>query len=394
MTTAAPAKRTGRKRGHGEGTIYQRPDGLWSAQVSLPDGKRKTVYAKTRKEVQDKLTATLSDVRQGLPVPTRQTTVGQFLDTWLTEVIKPRLRWTTYRSYEQNVRNHITPVLGKVKLADLAAPQIQSFLNTKQTAGLSPRSVQYIHDILRGALNQAVDWNLIPRNPIERARRPRAERFQAPTLTPDDARAVLDAVRCDRLEAVVTVALAVGLRQGEALGLTWADVNFDAGTITVNRQLQRVAGEYQRLETKSRESRRQIPLPASVIEGLRGHRIRQLEERLALGARWKGNPFDLVFTTTVGTPLDGVKVTRRFQDRLDRAGLRHLRFHDLRHGAASLLLAQGVHPRVVMEMLGHSQISLTLGTYSHVMPSLTREAADRMNDLIAGVAEAPRAQLQ
>lgn len=385
------SERTGRKRGNAEGSIRQRPkDGLWEARVSLPNGTRKSLYGKTRAEVARKLTEARRTLDQGLTMPTSRLTLAGFATQWLTETIQPSCRPKTYRSYEQQVRNHIVPALGTVKLADLTPLRIQRFLNAKRDAGaLSPRSVKMLHEILHNMLGHAHRLGYIGVNPLadKRVPAPRAPRRQVKALSPNDARAVLAAVRGERLEALVTVALAVGLRQGEALGLTWADVESETGTLTVNRQLQRVKGAWQLDEVKSETGRRQIPLPAAVVEALRAHKVRQLEERLGAGARWKGAPWDLVFPTSIGTLLDGVRVTHRFGELLGRAGL-EMTFHDLRHGAASLLLAQGVPARVVMEILGHSDIRLTLGTYSHVLPALTREAADRMNTAIWGDASA------
>jgi integrase len=178
------------------------------------------------------------------------------------------------------------------------------------------------------------------------------------------------------------LALAAGLRQGEALGLHWQDVDLDAGTLRVRVALQRLEGRgLQTVEPKTARSRRSIALPPQVIESLRAHKSRQAQERLLAGSRWQDSGF--VFTTATGTPLEGSSVTHRFQKLLRRAGLPHLRFHDLRHACASLLLAQGVHPRVVMETLGHSQISLTMNTYSHVIPALQRDATERMDAILA-----------
>ena len=189
---------------------------------------------------------------------------------------------------------------------------------------------------------------------------PRAPRAEVAHMTPTQARTFLDAVHGDRLEALYTVAVALGLRQGEILGLRWTDVDLDASTITVSQALQRVSGQLAFVEPKSRRSRRTIPMPPTVARSLRAHRRLQLEERLTGGPEW--NEHDLVFMSTSGTPLDGRNLTRRFQAALRRAGLPRMRFHDMRHTCASLLLAQGVQPRVVMETLGHSQIGLTLDT--------------------------------
>ncbi len=267
-------------------------------------------------------------------------------------------------------------------LADVTPSRIQTLMNAKLAEGLNPRTVTYIRDVLSHALNQAVRWNMLPRNVAPLVKAPKAVKREMTVFTPEQARAFLDAVRGDRLEALYTVALALGLRQGEALGLTWADVDFDAGTITVKHQLQRIAGKLTLTEPKSRASRRTIQAPAVVLDALRQHRRRQLEERLALGGDWQDS--GLVFTTAKGTPLDDSNLRRLFLAALRTAGLPRLRFHDLRHSAASLLLAQGVPARMIMELLGHSQITLTLGTYSHILPQLSRETAEKMNAILTG----------
>ena len=195
-------------------------------------------------------------------------------------------------------------------------------------------------------------------------------------MTPEQARTFLDSVRGKRLEALYTVALALGLRQGEALALRWTDIDMEAGNVTVRAGLQRQGGKLVLVEPKTPRSRRTIAAPPIVVAALRSHRSRQLQDRLAAGSEWQD--LDFVFCTQAGGPLDSRNVTRDFQRALTKAGLPHMRFHDLRHSCASLLLAQGVHPRVVMETLGHSQIALTMNTYSHVIPALQREAADRM----------------
>ncbi len=234
----------------------------------------------------------------------------------------------------------------------------------------------------RQALGQAERWGLVTRNVARLAEPPRVPRRDVRPLTPDQARIFLDAIRGERLEALYIVALGVGLRQGQILGLGWEDVDLEGSVLTVRHALQRVDGRLVLVEPKSATSRRVVALPAFVREALRAHRTRQLHDRLLAGSRWHDDPRALVFTTTVGTPLDGIAVTRRFQAHLAGAGLRRQRFHDLRHACASLLLAQGVSPRVVMETLGHSQISLTLNTYSHVIPALGRAAAERMDEAL------------
>jgi integrase len=376
------AKKIGRnKRGNGEGSIYQRKDGLWVGAVSLPDGKRKTVYGKTRQEAAKKMTAVLKDAQTGLPVPTGRKTLGVFLTDYLSGV-KPTIRPSTYRSYEQLTRVHLMPALGKLPLADVTPAKIQAMLAGKLDDGLAPRSVQRIHAVLRQALNQAVAWNLLPRNPALYAKPPKVERFDAPIITIEDARAILGAVKGDRLAALVTVGLSLGLRLGEATGLRWEDVDLDRGTLKVRGQVQRIGGTLTLVDTKTNQSRRTLSMPPVVVESLRAHRVQQLEARLAAGARWQER--GLVFCTTLGTPLDGPKVTRRFQRLLGRAGLPRLRFHDLRHGHASLLLAQGVDRKTVSDLLGHSQIGITANLYAHVAPALKLDAAAKMQAALAG----------
>ena len=210
---------------------------------------------------------------------------------------------------------------------------------------------------------------------------PKVASREVEPFNPEQARTLLAAVRGDRLEALYSVAVAVGLRKGEALGLRWDDLNLDTGTLRVKASLQRVGGKLQLLEPKTVRSRRTIALPESATVALRTHRAGQLRERLVAGSRWQET--GLVFTTTIGTPMDPRNVTRHFKRVLVRAGLPQKRFHDLRHTCASLLLVQGAHPRVVMEILGHSQISMTMDTYAQVMPELQRDAANRIDAILA-----------
>ena len=200
-------------------------------------------------------------------------------------------------------------------------------------------------------------------------------------MTPKQARTFLEAVKGDRLEALYRVALALGLRKGEALGLRWQDADLDGAQLRVRYSMQRIEGKLQLVETKTKRSRRTISMPVSVVSALRLHRARQLQERLLAGAKWQDS--SLIFTTTIGTPIDGRNVNRHFNAILKEAGLPKKHFHDLRHTCASLLLAQGVHPRVVMEILGHSTIGMTMNTYSHVIPALQQDAAALMDALLA-----------
>ena len=370
------------KRGNGEGSIYQRSsDGLWAGAVSLPSGKRKPVYGKTRQEVAKKIAVLLNDVHAGLPVATGKKTLAALLVEYLAAV-KPTVRASTYRSYDLHVRVHLIPTLGKTPLSEVTPSKIQAMLAQKLQGGLSPRSVQRIHAVLRQALNQAVAWGQLARNPALFAKPPKAERFDAPVITAADARAILEAVRGDRQEALVTVALSLGLRLGEATGLRWIDVDLEKGTLKVQVQVQRIGGTLALVDLKTDESRRTLPMPVVLVQALQAHRVRQLEERLLAGSRWKES--GLVFPTGIGTLIDGPRVTQRFQKHLARAGLPRIRFHDLRHGAASLLLAQGVDLKTVSDVLDHSQIGITANLYAHVAPKLKQDAAERMQAALVG----------
>ena len=309
-------------------------------------------------------------------------TVGLLLDRWLDEAVALTVRPRTLASYTYVVRVHLRPALGDVPLASLTAQHVQGFLNAKAAAGLAPRTVGYLRGVLRQALGFAERMDLVGRNVARLARPPRVPRRQVNPLTIEQARTFRAAIAGDRLEALYLVAVGCGLRQGEILGLRWGDVDLEGRTRSVRNALARVDGELRLVEPKSATSRRIIPMPAFVAEALAAHRVRKATEALPRRPL-PPDPFaDLVFTTTLGTPLDGISVTRRFQRVLKAAGLPRQRFHDLRHAAASYMLAAGVPARVVMETLGHSEISLTLNTYSHVLPGLGRDAADRMDALL------------
>jgi integrase len=331
--------------------------------------------------VQVKLNAALAGLNKGIrPVQNERQTVGQFLTRWMEDTARPSVRFSTAKGYESKLRIHILPGLGSIPVTKLTPQRLEAFFNAKLSEGLAPQTVQHLRAILRAALNDALKWNLVARNVAAIVDGPRVSPSEIQPFTPEEARRLLSAVQDHRLGALFSVAIAVGLRQGEALGLRWQDVDLDSGTISVRFALQRMGKEFTLVEPKTRKSRRTIALPGTAVASLRAHRTRQLEERLAAGSLWEES--DLVFTTPTGRPLQGQNATRSFQQLLVKMGLRRQRFHDLRHACASLLLAQGVHPRVVMETLGHSQIGLTMNTYSHVIPALQREAAMKMDALL------------
>jgi integrase len=371
-------------RGHHEGSVYRRADGRWVATIDLghQDGRRrrKSFYAGTRAAVAEQLHQALRDHQVGLPVRAdERLTTGAYLEQWLAAA-QPTMRPRTWQGYALIVRRHWLPAVGRVPLTRLTPGQVQAVLNAKIAAGAAAQTVRNVHAVLRRALNRAVRDGILARNVSSVIDLPQRVAHEAPTISPELARAILAAVSGDSLDALVTLVLASGLRQGEALALRWSDVDLDAGSLTVRRTLLRMGGVVSFSEPKTPRSRRTLALPAGIVSALRAHRARQAQRRLWSGSRWVDG--DLVFTSSIGTPLTGGDVTKRFQALLAAAGLPRMRFHDLSHGCASLLLTQGIHPRVVMEQLGHSTIALTMNTYSHVIPALQRDAADRMDAML------------
>lgn len=373
----AIAKERRPKHANGEGGYRQRPNGLWECRITLPNGKRKSIYGPSFEECRASRKQAEREQERGLDLSARRQSVETFLLDWLENVAKPRVRASTHASYAGYVRGHIVPSLGKHHLDKLTPQHVQAFLNERSKAGLAPRTVQYLRAILRSALDQALRWGLVSRNVATLAEPPRSVHKQVMPLTPVEARAFLAVIEGDRLGPLYRVAILTGLRQGELLGLRWQDVDLAGAALTVRHALQRVDGAPVLVEPKTTRSRRTIALPAGAVAALKEQRRRQAEDRLAAGGRWED--WGLVFASTVGTPLDGCNVTHRLQRILADAGLRRQRFHDLRHLCATLLLSQGVSPRVVMEQLGHSQIGLTMNTYAHVMPTMLRDAADALD---------------
>ncbi len=375
-----PRKKASVKRAYGEGSVFQRKeDGIWVASFPITNGsgkrvpKRKT--AKTEYDANALLAQMQKDAAQGLMMSTKEQTTEQFLAAWLSDSVKPRLAPRTYEDYAETVKRHIEPHIGRVPLARLTPQDVQKMLATV-AANVSPPMALRARRILRAALNRAMKWGYVARNAAALTDAPKVTHNETTALTPAEATAFLAAAAGDRLEALYTVALSLGLRQGEALGLCWQDVDLEARTLAVRCQLQRVDGKPALVEPKTPQSRRTLALPALAVDALRRHRIRQLEERLWAGSRWQEQ--GLVFTSTIGTPIDEHNLRRQFRALLATAKIRHIRFHDLRHSAGSLLAAQGATGREIMDVLGHSQISTT-ARYTHVYDERRVELAAKMD---------------
>jgi integrase len=368
------------KRGNSEGSITKRPDGRWEARVTLPDGKRKSFYAKTRQEAARRLAEALRDRDRGLPIVGERQTVAQFLTSWLN-IVKPTVGVGTWKWYEEIVRLHLIPTFGTVPIGKLSPQQVQSLYANKLDAGLSTTTVRHIHAVLHRALETAVSLDLVARNVSERAKAPRMQRHEMEALTPEQSRALLDAVAVDPLEALYVLAITTGMRQGELLGLKWRDVDLDAAWLRIRVTVRKLHGEFIYTPPKTERSRRGVALTAIAVAALRRHQVRQEEAKTTAGLAWQDH--DFVFPDAIGGPMEGRYVLRHyFRPMLRRAGLPPIRFHDLRHTTATLLLGQGIHPKVVAEMLGHTTIGITLDTYSHVLPQMQREAARVLDRLL------------
>jgi integrase len=374
-----------RRRGHGEGAIYQREsDGLWCTSVDLGiingKRKRKVIYGKTRKEVVEKLKALHRDQAAGINLSSEEITVKAFLEHWLEHSVKRRNRQRTYDKYKADVTRHIIPAIGSILLTKLTPDHVQAMLNSLSDQGRSPRTVSNVRAALRKALNQAMRRGHVVRNVATLVDAPRSSTF---TITPLDlaqARKLLDAVAGHRLEALYRVALSLGMRRGEVCGLRWKDVNFIAATLSVKGSLQRFGGKLQWTALKTAASVRTLALPPVLLDALKRHQARQAQER-ADAEDWVDSGY--VFVSTRGTPLEPHNVVRHFKSVLRRTGLPEtVRFHDLRHSCATLLIAQGVHLSVIKDILGHTQISTTANVYGHVLPDIQRDAASRLDDLL------------
>ncbi|WP_215456075.1 site-specific integrase [Streptomyces sp. ATCC 21386] len=372
-----------RKRNpNGAGTITKRKDGRYQCAVYVlqPDGTRarKFAYGKTWQECDTKRRELLAKVDQGVPVPTRSAKLSEWLPYWLDNLIKPRRKLSTYDKYEAHVRLYLVPLLGAKRLESLGVADVRRFLVRleKQTTAATAKES---HRVLRSALSSACREELITRNVAKLVEPPRTDSRELKPWSLDETLDFLAASRKDPLYAAFVLAIAMGLRRGEIVGLRWSDLDLDNRVLYVRQQTQRRRGVLYDDDPKSRR-RRAVPLPALCIAPLRWHRMRQAVARAKAGERWQESAY--VFTTRTGRPVEPRNVYRSFTRIAQSAGLRVIRLHDARHGTATLLTAAGVAPRVVMEILGHSQISITMDVYTHVVQDTQREAMSHIDRLL------------
>ncbi len=371
-----------RNRANSEGSVYQRSrDGRWITSVSLPDGSRKSWTFGTQKEALQKLKVHHKQVQEGIiPITEPRVRLDRFLADWLEGTVKQSVRPKIYDSYAQLVRLYIAPTIGRVALEELSAVHVRDLQNKQLASGLSPRTTQYTRAVLRRALNQAVKWSLVPRNVVPLVDPPKSTRHEREMLTIAQVHMLLHYAQGDRMAAVLVTAIALGLRKGELLALTWQDVDFAKGTVTVHSSLQLIEGKPRIMETKTKQSNRTITLPGIVSDALCTQRLRQEEARRLAGARWKQTEY--IFTTSVGTPFGPTNMSRELDRVLQKAGLPHIRFHDLRHLAASLLLDSNMRLKDVSTLLGHASTSITQNVYEHLLDKSGRKVADEMDRIL------------
>jgi integrase len=343
-------------------------------------GKRrqKRVSAPTRRECEEKVREVLNQADVMLFADAEKLTFAAYLVRWL-ESVEPSLRPATFRRYRDMLNRHAVPLIGHIKLSKLSPLDLQRLYADRLDSGLSRTTVHHLHVVLHRTLKQAVRWGLVPRIVTEMVDAPRRTFPEITTWNAEQVTTFLEAGDQHDLAALWRLALLTGMRRGELLGLKWEDLDLERGTLAVRRTLSRGnGGTWELGHPKTASGRRSIALPKSCVSALRKHRVNQNIERLRLGELWEDHGF--VFTNRTGGPLHANSLALQFGKLAKATGLPKIRFHDLRHTSATLLLAQGVHPKIVQERLGHADISMTLNRYSHVTPDVQRLAADALDE--------------
>jgi integrase len=367
------------------GYIRERKPGVFEIIYDIPrepgqDRKQKsvTVHRKNKKEAEKDLRKILHDIDNNNYSDPGKLTFAKYLGQWLKDYCKPKLTQNTYDSYANIVDNHVIPALGKHQLEKLKPLHLQEYYSQALEKKLSPKTVRYHHRVIHKALEMAVKWQIVTRNVADAVEPPKVGQYEAAVYCEDEAQKLLAAAEDTRLYIPILIALATGLRRGELLGLRWKDMDLKNNILTVNQTLLPNSEGLQFCAPKTKKSRRPVTLPASVVDTLKKHKAKQNEERLALGDTWDDN--NLVVCREDGSPWHPATFSHNYKDLLSDNKLPHIRFHDLRHTHASILLRQGVHPKVVSERLGHSQIGITLDIYSHILPGIQEEVAQQLDN--------------
>lgn len=382
-----------RKNANGEGTIYQMQSGprkgQWVAQLTIGTNpetgkpKRKSFYGKTRTEARNKMKEYMEEMEQGIDLQGQEQTFGEWLMTWMDNYKKIELRLSTWENYMRSIKKHIYPALGHIPLRDLKTDDIQRLYNKMIKDDLAPATVRRNHQIIHSCLKQAANNRLLAWNPAEGTKLPKLPETTARAMTPEEMEKFLSVLNGDRWGAAFLCLLGTGLRMGELLALRWQDVDLDRQILQVRQALVRTKekGVYFD-EPKTEKSRRIVPLPREIVAALKKQRIEQLELRLAQGEKYQNN--DLVFATSVGTPIYPRNFIRKFHELRDKVGIpKDINLHALRHTYATRLLEEGESLKVIQELLGHADISTTANTYSHVSAEVKKKAAAKMDRLLA-----------
>ena len=372
------------------GQIKKRNENTWLVRIFLgrdANGKRryfnKTIHG-TKKDAQKYLTAKMREKDLGVFIEPASMALNEYLDKWLLESAKPRLREATFENYRYLTSLYIRERLGSRKLSDIKPFDVQKLYNQLTEKSLSARTVRYVHAILTSAFSQAVKWQMLIVNPCNVVDLPRQQKKEMKAFSPEQAQHFLEAAKDDKHGLIFAFALASGMRPEEYLALQWKDISFEKNTATVQRTLiWRKGGGWYFSEPKTAKSRRTLPMPESLFVKLKSHKIRQAEQMLKLGQSYERNNF--VFATDEGKPLCLRNLRKRnFAKILEQADLKGFRLYDLRHSTATLLLSEGINPKIVSERLGHASIVLTLDTYSHVLPDMQKEATSKLGKMLFG----------
>lgn len=367
------------RRGHHEGSVfYMAARDRWVVDVSTSPGKRKRFYFKTKQEAIRKKNEILRQLEQGALADGPKQKLGKYLDDWLENVHKSKLRLGTYINYKK-LTKYIATDLGNIWLEKLTPQQVQTFYTKKLDSGLSSKVVHEIHGVLHLALKNAVRWGMVSRNVCDLVTSPRIVSREVVPLSADQARIFMKHMRGHRFEVLFTMAIVTGMRRGELLALRWADIDFDRRSLRVLHSVSLIAGHgYVEGKPKTAAGKRGIDLPAFLLDVLQQHHTQQITLQKAT-EEWEDR--DLVFSNLSGGYLHPNHLGDAFRCLLKEAGLPPMHFHDLRHSAATILLAKGVNIKVIQELLGHSDIAITLRVYGHLMPSMQGDVVETWENL-------------
>ena len=371
-----------------KGHLKERSPGHWAIIIDVPDpitGKRRRKWHSfkgTKREAQIECARLISALQAGTYLEPSKTTLAQFLDRWL-EHIKSQVSPKSHSRYSELARKNIVPLLGSTILTKLRAEAIDAAYAKALASGrrdgkggLSPQTVTHMHRVLKKAIGQAVKWELLIRNPVDAASPPKANRSKMNTYDLDQTAELIEAMRPTRMLVPTLLAVLCGMRRGEIAALRWKNVDLTTGQIAILESAEQV-GSKVRYKTPKSGKGRTLALSASLVEELRAHRLRQAEELLRVGTILSDDTF--VVAQADGTQLQPDTLTQDWFRKLAGTSLPRIRFHDLRHAHATHMLANGVHPKVASERLGHSKIGITLDLYSHVLPGMEADAAERVD---------------